>query len=147
VPQDAQWTPETVTQLPESTVDAMTGLAPHQARPKELAAWIRGYWQVENCPHWVRDATYAEDLSRRWGTASRRSAWSPCHRPALDGGAGGRLARGAIRGANWCQGSRVEPINHTGAPKKPLVAGDETRDEVSPKAGVAGSNPAGGTDQ
>ena len=28
-----------------------------------------------------------------------------------------RLDRGAIRGENWCQRSRVEPVNYTGAPK------------------------------
>jgi hypothetical protein len=39
-------------------------LAPHQARPEELAAWIRGHWQIENGLHWVRDVTYAEDMSQ-----------------------------------------------------------------------------------
>ena len=29
------------------TVYAITDLAPHQARPDELAAWIRGHWQIE----------------------------------------------------------------------------------------------------
>ena len=46
------------------TVYAITDLAPHQARPDELAAWIRGHWQIENGLHWVRDVTYAEDLSQ-----------------------------------------------------------------------------------
>jgi len=39
----------------------------------------------------------------------------------------------------------VEPVNHVGEPKKPPVTAHESEDEVSPKAGVAGSNPAGGT--
>jgi hypothetical protein len=39
----------------------------------------------------------------------------------------------------------VEPVNHAGAPEKPLVSAYKSEDEVSPKAGVAGSNPAGGT--
>ena len=46
------------------TVYAITDLAPHQARPDELAGWIRGHWQIENGLHWVRDVTYAEDLSQ-----------------------------------------------------------------------------------
>ena len=51
------------------TVYAITDLAPHQARPHELAAWIRGHWQIENGLHWVRDVTYDEDLSQiRTGT-------------------------------------------------------------------------------
>lgn len=52
------------------TVYAITDLGPHQARPDELAAWIRGHWQIENGLHWVRDVTYAEDLSQvRTGVA------------------------------------------------------------------------------
>lgn len=29
------------------TVYAITDLGPHQARPYELAAWVRGHWQIE----------------------------------------------------------------------------------------------------
>jgi hypothetical protein len=52
------------------TVYAITDLTPHPARPDELAAWIRGHWQIENGLHWVRDVTYAEDPSQiRTGAA------------------------------------------------------------------------------
>ena len=46
------------------TVYAITDLRPHQARPDELATWIRGHWQIENALHWVRDVAFAEDRAR-----------------------------------------------------------------------------------
>ncbi|WP_268252741.1 ISAs1 family transposase [Streptomyces alanosinicus] len=42
------------------TVYAITNLHVHQARPAQLAAWIRGHWHIENQIHWVRDVTCEE---------------------------------------------------------------------------------------
>ncbi len=51
------------------TVYAITDLRAHQARPTQLATWIRGHWNIENKAHWVRDVTYDEDRSQiRTGT-------------------------------------------------------------------------------
>jgi hypothetical protein len=54
-------------------------------------------------------------------------------------------ARGADHGANWCQADLVAPPTASDLPEKPLVTGYAGQDEYSPKAGVAVSNPAGGT--
>jgi Transposase DDE domain len=45
------------------TVYAVTSLAAHQARPAELAAFIRCHWQIEAL-HYIRDVTYREDHSQ-----------------------------------------------------------------------------------
>lgn len=51
------------------TVYAITDLYVHQAKPAQLASWIRGHWSIENKVHWVRDVTYDEDRSQiRTGT-------------------------------------------------------------------------------
>jgi predicted transposase YbfD/YdcC len=51
------------------TVYAITDLRVHQAKPAQLATWIRGHWHIENKIHWVRDVTYDEDRSQiRTGT-------------------------------------------------------------------------------
>jgi predicted transposase YbfD/YdcC len=51
------------------TVYAITDLQAHQAKPMQLADWIRGHWSIENKTHWVRDVTYDEDRSQiRTGT-------------------------------------------------------------------------------
>ena len=39
------------------TVYAITDLHVHQAKPAQLAAWIRGHWAIENNIHWIRDVT------------------------------------------------------------------------------------------
>jgi len=54
------------------TVYAITDLHVHQAKPAQLAAWIRGHWSIENKIHWVRDVTYDEDRSQiRTGTGQQ----------------------------------------------------------------------------
>jgi predicted transposase YbfD/YdcC len=48
---------------------AITSLPSAQARPGQLAEWIRGHWKIENCLHWVRDVTSGEDApTARTGT-------------------------------------------------------------------------------
>lgn len=56
-------------------VYAVTSLTAEQAKPVELATWIRGHWTVENRLHWIRDVTYDEDRSQvRTGTGPRAMA-------------------------------------------------------------------------
>jgi predicted transposase YbfD/YdcC len=51
------------------TVYAITNLRVHEAKPAQLAAWIRRHWHIENKLHWVHDVTYDEDRSQiRTGT-------------------------------------------------------------------------------
>jgi hypothetical protein len=51
------------------TVYAITNLRVHEAKPAQIAAWIRHHWHIENQIHWVRDVTYDEDRSQiRTGT-------------------------------------------------------------------------------
>ena len=46
------------------TVHCMTDLTQEQTSPAELADAPRAHWGIENRVHWVRDVTYAEDLSQ-----------------------------------------------------------------------------------
>ncbi|WP_308282712.1 ISAs1 family transposase [Pseudonocardia nigra] len=51
------------------TVYAVTSLGYSDVRAHRLAKIIRGHWHIENQLHWVRDVTFAEDLSQiRTGT-------------------------------------------------------------------------------
>jgi predicted transposase YbfD/YdcC len=46
------------------TVYAVTDLSWQQIRADQLAEAIRQHWHVENRLHWIRDVTFAEDLSQ-----------------------------------------------------------------------------------
>ena len=61
---------------PTVTVYAITSLDAHQATPAQLAAWIRGHWQIEALHH-LRDVSYGEDASRSAPAADPRP-WPPC---------------------------------------------------------------------
>lgn len=51
---------------------AITSLSRTQASAAELAGLLRGHWCIENSLHYVRDVTYAEDMSRvRTGSGPR----------------------------------------------------------------------------
>ena len=53
----------------------VTSLPAPLADPAQIAALLRGHWQIENRLHYVRDVTYREDASRvRTGTAPRAMA-------------------------------------------------------------------------
>lgn len=46
------------------TAYGISSLTTHQANPADIAALVRGHWQVENRSHHVRDVTYDEDRSQ-----------------------------------------------------------------------------------
>jgi predicted transposase YbfD/YdcC len=54
------------------TVYAITSMTVIQARPADLARFIRGHWGIEDRLHWARDVTYDEDRSQvRTGNGPR----------------------------------------------------------------------------
>jgi Transposase DDE domain len=56
-------------------VHLITSLTPEKASPKRLLRLNRGHWRIENGLHWVRDVTFAEDLSQvRTGAGPRMMA-------------------------------------------------------------------------
>ncbi|WP_231953839.1 hypothetical protein [Actinoplanes derwentensis] len=56
------------------TVYAITNLIAAQAKPANLAGWLRGHWLIESLHH-VRDVTFGEDASQvRTGNAPRALA-------------------------------------------------------------------------
>ena len=56
--------PATSTRWHSETVYAVTDLSWQQIRADQLAEAIREHWHVENRLHWIRDVTFAEDLSQ-----------------------------------------------------------------------------------
>lgn len=46
------------------TVYAITVLTWDQASPARLAQALRAHWDIDNRLHWIRDVTFAEDLSQ-----------------------------------------------------------------------------------
>jgi predicted transposase YbfD/YdcC len=63
----------TVTKKGKKTVEVVYLItSDRDVGPAALAAWVRGHWEIENKPHWVRDVTYQEDKSLvRTGNAPR----------------------------------------------------------------------------
>jgi predicted transposase YbfD/YdcC len=53
-----------VTSTTTETVYLVTSLSAAQASPRQVAAYIRAHWGIENQVHWVRDATLREDASK-----------------------------------------------------------------------------------
>ena len=45
-------------------VYAVTSISVTDAKPAQIAGWLRGHWAIENRLHWVRDVTFAEDHSQ-----------------------------------------------------------------------------------
>ncbi len=56
--------PQTGSRWRTETVYAITDLTQDQTSPAELADAIRAHWGIENRLHWIRDVTFAEDLSQ-----------------------------------------------------------------------------------
>ena len=56
--------PATSRRWHSETVYAVTDLSWQQIRADQLAEAIREHWHVENRLHWIRDVTFAEDLSQ-----------------------------------------------------------------------------------
>jgi predicted transposase YbfD/YdcC len=56
--------PATSKRWHSETVYAVTDLSWQQIRADQLAEAIREHWHVENRLHWIRDVTFAEDLSQ-----------------------------------------------------------------------------------
>jgi predicted transposase YbfD/YdcC len=44
-------------------VHGIASVSGKEAGPRQLLAWVRGHWRIENQSHYVRDVTYQEDRS------------------------------------------------------------------------------------
>jgi hypothetical protein len=42
----------------------ITSVPPERSGARQLLAWARGHWSIENGSHYVRDVTFGEDASR-----------------------------------------------------------------------------------
>ncbi|MDQ0809342.1 putative transposase YbfD/YdcC [Streptomyces sp. B3I7] len=56
----------------------VTSLPPGTADGSQLAAWIRGHWNIENQLHHVRDRTFHEDASHTSAPATYPASWPAC---------------------------------------------------------------------
>ncbi len=56
--------PARATRWRTETVYAITDLSNNQVSPAQLADAMRAHWGIENRLHWIRDVTFAEDLSQ-----------------------------------------------------------------------------------
>lgn len=56
--------PRSATRWRTETIYAISDLSQDQVSPAELADALRAHWGIENRLHWIRDVTFAEDLSQ-----------------------------------------------------------------------------------
>ncbi|MGB8381610.1 MAG: hypothetical protein WCG47_10225 [Dermatophilaceae bacterium] len=50
--------------LRSETAYGIASLTSGQANPADIAAFVRGHWEIENRTHYVRDVTFDEDRSQ-----------------------------------------------------------------------------------
>jgi len=111
------------------TVYAVADLGSEQAQPQQLAAWLRGHWAIENRLSWVRDVTWAEDLSQirtRLRSASDGNATKPGdHSAPTD-------RRDQHRSSHQTPSQTARPPNHTTADLLKRVINRECRGPGKP---------------